>query len=141
MASNLTLKQACEGMIHYKTAAGRSPHTILDYRNTFKKLLLYFPKNPPLVAVTRADLIAFFAWLHDGFETEPDGVAPRGKFKLSAKSILNMHTNLSALWTWLSTRSSSRRISFARLTRLRWRSPTWYRTTKTTSRACSRPAT
>jgi integrase len=100
MASKLTLKQACEGMIHYKTAAGKSPHTILDYRNTFKKLLLYFPKNPPLASLTRADLIAFFAWLQEGFEAEPDGAAPRGKFRLSVKSVLNMHTNLSALWTW-----------------------------------------
>ena len=52
MASNLTLMQACEGMIHYKTAAGKSPHTILDYRNTFKKLALHFPNNPRLTAVS-----------------------------------------------------------------------------------------
>jgi hypothetical protein len=31
---------------------------------------------------------------------EPDGVAPRGRIPLSPKSILNIHRNLSALWTW-----------------------------------------
>ena len=84
-STSLTLSQACEGMLHYKTATGKSPHTISDYRNTFNKLKEYFAKTPKLAAITRADLVAFFAWLQDGYETEPDGVAPRGKFKLSAK--------------------------------------------------------
>jgi integrase/recombinase XerD len=30
----------------------------------------------------------------------PDGVAPRGAKSLSAKTVLNIHTNLSALWHW-----------------------------------------
>jgi integrase/recombinase XerD len=45
-------------------------------------------------------MIEFFAWLQEDYLTEPGGVAPRGKFKLSAKTVLNIHTNLSALWRW-----------------------------------------
>ena len=40
----------------------------------------------------------FFAWLGNDYVTRPDG-ARRGEFKLGAKSPLDIHTNLSALWT------------------------------------------
>jgi hypothetical protein len=44
MSTNqIKLSQACEGMIRYKQATGKSDHTIADYRVTFKKLLLFFP--------------------------------------------------------------------------------------------------
>ncbi len=35
---NIKLSQACEGMIRYEQAAGKSDGTINDYRVTFKKL-------------------------------------------------------------------------------------------------------
>jgi len=35
----ILLSQACEGMIRYKQATGKSENTIADYRVTFKKLL------------------------------------------------------------------------------------------------------
>ena len=42
MAHKITLVQAREGLLRTKTAAGLSPHTIADYKNTFKKLFLSF---------------------------------------------------------------------------------------------------
>lgn len=96
----LLLSQACEGMVHYKQAAGKSENTISDYRVTFKKLKLFFKSDPPISSITHHELIDFFAWLQEEYISEPDGVAPRGKFKLSAKTILNIHTNLSSLWHW-----------------------------------------
>lgn len=100
MVTKLTLSQAFNGMILEKRAAGISPHTISDYLNTLKKLKIYFDDDdPPFAAITRSDLVRFFAWLGN-YEVTPDGVAPRGTFKLGAKSRLNIHTNLSALWTW-----------------------------------------
>jgi integrase/recombinase XerD len=96
----IALSQACEGLILFKTAAGRSPHTIRNYRNAFKKLHMFFSADPPFDSITRAQLAHFFAWLRDGYVSVPDGVAPRGRIKLSPKSIVNIHTNLSALWTW-----------------------------------------
>jgi integrase/recombinase XerD len=100
MARSLTVSQAFQGMILEKRAAGLSIHTISDYQNTLKKVLLYFPNDPPLASVTRERLVKFFAWLSDDYIAKPDGAAPRGQFKLGAKSRLNIHTNLSALWTW-----------------------------------------
>jgi integrase/recombinase XerD len=100
MATPLPLSRACESMIRYKIATGKSEQTIADYRNTFKKLQLFFPDNPPFAKITREQLVAFFAWLQDSYTSEPDGVAPRGKVRLAPKSILNIHVNLSSLWTW-----------------------------------------
>lgn len=96
----LSLSQACRGCLLYKTASGKSPNTIRNYRNSYKKLQLYFPDDPPFASITRSQLIAFFVWLQEDYVSEPDGVAPRGKIKLSPKSIYNIHTALSSLWSW-----------------------------------------
>ena len=100
---SITLSQACEGMLLNKQAEGRSVHTINDYRNSFQKLALFFSSDPLIDTVTRSDLVKFFAWLQQDYESEPDGVAPRGKFKLSQKSIFNIHIGLSSLWQWALT--------------------------------------
>lgn len=97
---SITLSQACEGMLLNKQAEGRSVHTINDYRNSFQKLALFFSSDPPIDTITRSDLVKFFAWLQQDYESEPDGVAPRGKFKLSQKTIFNIHIGLSSLWQW-----------------------------------------
>lgn len=36
--NSLTLSQACEGLIRYKSAIGLSRHTIRNYRTAFAKL-------------------------------------------------------------------------------------------------------
>ncbi len=87
-------------MTCYKMATGRSQHTITDYRISFKELLLFFDSDPPIASISRKEIVAFFAWLHDEYVSNPDGAAPRGEKRLSPKSIRNIHTNLSALWTW-----------------------------------------
>lgn len=99
MARSFTLSQAFNGMILEKRAAGISPHTVSDYLNTLKKVQAFFDDDPPFASIGRSDLVRFFAWLDD-CEFTPDGVASRGTFKLGAKSRRNIHTNLSALWTW-----------------------------------------
>jgi len=100
MAHKLTLKQACAGLIHYKKAVGLSPHTISDYKATFKKLFMFFDEDTPFGDLDRKKMVEFFAWLQDEYISNPDGVAPRHKKPLSSKTIRNIHTNLSGLWTW-----------------------------------------
>ena len=100
MVPPLFLSQACEGFIHYKKATGLSPHTILDYQATLKKLRAFFTDDPPLGSLDREKLVTFFAWLQDRYVSEPDGVAPRGQIKLAPKTIANIHTNLSSFWSW-----------------------------------------
>ena len=106
----ITLSQAFDGMVRSKIAEGVSVHTVRNYRTAFKKFQTYIAshpernaaesKDPPFASITRGLLIGFFAWLREEYVSEPDGVAPRGRIKLSPKSVLNIHTELSALWTW-----------------------------------------
>ncbi len=100
MVHKITLVQACDGLIRSKMAAGLSPHTIADYKNTFKKLFLFFDGEIPLQNISRKDIVDFFAWLQEDYISNPDGVAPRRNKPLSPKSIRNIHTNLSAFWVW-----------------------------------------
>jgi len=100
MKKSITLSQACDGLVRYKSATGMSPNTIRNYRTTFAKLKAFLPDDPAFEAITRDQLIDFFAWLRDEYLSEPDGAAPRGQIKLAPKTILNIHTDLSGLWTW-----------------------------------------
>ena len=87
-------------MIRYKMAIGRSPHTIADYKTTFKKLFLFFEEGTLLNDVGRKEMVSFFAWLQEDYISNSDGIAPREKKPLASKTIRNIHTNLSALWSW-----------------------------------------
>jgi integrase/recombinase XerD len=98
--SNLTLSQTFDGFVFYKTATGKSPHTISDYRVTQKKVMTFFEADPFFVAITRTEWVKFFAWLTTDYVAQPGGVAPRPVKRLSPKSIFNIHTNLSSLYSW-----------------------------------------
>jgi hypothetical protein len=50
---------ACEGLLHYKAAPGRSPRTIGDCNACFKKLLLFFVNDPPIDSIDRYQIVAF----------------------------------------------------------------------------------
>ncbi|MFA9402844.1 MAG: hypothetical protein ACERKY_07230 [Anaerolineales bacterium] len=60
MVHKITLVQACEGLLRSKMAAGLSPHTIADYKNTFKKLFLFFDSKMLFNEFNRKDLVEFF---------------------------------------------------------------------------------
>jgi hypothetical protein len=79
MVHELSLSQACEGIIRNKMAIGRSQHTIAVYRVSFKKLLLFFESDPPIASITHKEMVTFFAWLLDEYVSIPDGTAPRGE--------------------------------------------------------------
>ena len=64
------------------------------------QLQTLFPDDPPFDSITRDQLVSFFAWLHDGYVSESPGHIPRPSVKLSPKTIRNVHTFLSALWSW-----------------------------------------
>lgn len=123
---SITLSQACDGMILAKQAAGRSPNTINNYQHAFAKLRLFLPDNPLLACITRAQLVAFFSWLETDHLAEPDGVAPRPKRKLAAKTRNNIHGRCASppCGPGPSPKASSRRTSSARLSRLNSPSPT-----------------
>ena len=46
MNKSISLTQACDGLVRYKSATGMSPNTIRNYRTTFAKLQAYFDSHP-----------------------------------------------------------------------------------------------
>lgn len=83
----MKLSQAYETFILYKRASGLSENTIANYRKTWTKLRLFFHADPEFTAITIDDWLRFLAWVPDQFDLAP-------------KSVANIHTDLSALYTW-----------------------------------------
>lgn len=100
MTRELTLSQCVDSLLFYKRAEGKSPNTLNDYRTCCAKLQEYLKDDPLFISITRPQLIAFFDWLQNDYTRQPAGPIPRGPIKLSPKTILNVHTALSALWHW-----------------------------------------
>ena len=98
--ADITLYQAFEGFLLEAQAAGKSPYTIRNYRNTFKKVKLYITEDRPFSDITRSDWVEFFYWIQNEYVPDPGGVAPRDIKRLSPKTVNNYHTNLKAFYTW-----------------------------------------
>lgn len=67
MANKIIIAQAGEGLIQTKMATGLSPHVIADYKNTFKKIFLFFDGEIPLQDISRKEMVDFFAWLQEDY--------------------------------------------------------------------------
>lgn len=80
----LPLSRAIEGYFIAAHARRLSPHTLRDYDNTFRKFETFLGRDPPLADITPGHIRAFL----------------QHHTNLSAKTLRNYHTNLSALWTW-----------------------------------------
>lgn len=94
----LTLSQSIEGFLLEKQAQHLSPHTVADYTNAFRKLQAYLGTDVPFAGITADQIRSFLGDLST--PRAPNGAAKRPVKGLSNKTILNIHTALSALWTW-----------------------------------------
>ena len=79
------LSKIIDGYTIAAEARRLSPHTLADYRRTFNKFVTFLNADPVFTAIDLATLQRFFAELPD---------------RLSQKTVLNIHTGLSALWAW-----------------------------------------
>lgn len=95
----LTLSQACDGFFLEKRAQHRSPHTLADYANAFRRLRLFLQADPLVTVITAEQISTFLRELGERPQTF-GGVAPRAPKPLSKKTIRNIHTALSSLWSW-----------------------------------------
>ncbi|MBN1261110.1 MAG: tyrosine-type recombinase/integrase [Anaerolineae bacterium] len=97
---HLRLSQAITGFLLEKEAAGKSPHTLRNYRGTFAKVEAFLVArgygDPLLQEISREIWVEFLAWLQE----QPLGGAAARSGRLSAKTVCNVHTDLSALYTW-----------------------------------------
>ena len=82
---NITLSEALQGYEIYVEARRLSPHTIRDYFTTFRKLQQFLGHDPPIDDISRHDIQNFLKSFSD----------------IKKKTLLNYHTGLSALWSWL----------------------------------------
>ncbi|MBN2256960.1 MAG: phage integrase N-terminal SAM-like domain-containing protein, partial [Anaerolineaceae bacterium] len=121
--NELTLFQAVELFVLDKEAAGYSRYTIRNYRNTFAKVRQFLRRDPPLAEMTHARWAAFMAWLQNEYISTPNGVAPRGTRQLSPKSVCNIHTDLSAFYTWAVKRGFAKKHILRELERPRFELP------------------
>ena len=84
MDKPISLSQTLLGYTLAANARRLSPCTLAEYTNTYRKLQAFLPDDPPLAAITIGQIRAFLDSLSN----------------LSKKSLLNAHTDLSALWAW-----------------------------------------
>lgn len=98
----ITLSQAIIGYQLDAAARRLSPRTLADYANTFRKFQTYLAEHPErsgpdpeLTAITPDHVRAFLASLATARPVINGRVRTIGK-----KQTLNIHTGLSALWTW-----------------------------------------
>lgn len=83
--STVKLSTTVEQFVEAKQAQRLSKNTLIDYRRTYRRFLLYFGTNDPLICeITPHDVRGFLNSLNT----------------LSKKSILNVHIGLSSLWRW-----------------------------------------
>ncbi len=95
---SMTLSQAIAGYQIAMDARGLSPNTIADYNRSLRRLSAYLPGDPPMSDITVDDITRFMAALDE--PRAPAGIAPRPAKPLSKKQRRNIHTGLSAFWTW-----------------------------------------
>lgn len=95
----ISVKKAVEGFNLHLLAEGLSPHTIRDYNLTLRRFQEFIGPLTPLDCIVPDQVRQFLAYWQ-GATVAPAGVAPRPARKLSSKTILNMHTALSSLWSW-----------------------------------------
>lgn len=93
----LSLSQAIDGYLLDAEARSLSPRTIADYTNSFRKFRAFIG-DPLLASITADDVRRFMVDL--GTPRAPAGVTARPVRAIGKKQKLNIHTGLSALWTW-----------------------------------------
>ena len=93
----LTFSQVVDGFLLEARARRLSVHTVADYCNAFAKLARFLG-DPPFPGISVDQIRDFMA--DAALPRPPAGIAPRPAQALSRKTLLNIHTALSALWTW-----------------------------------------
>jgi integrase/recombinase XerD len=93
----LTLSQAVDGFLLNLQARHLSPSTIADYTRSLRRLQTFLG-DVVLATITAEQLRRFMVDLEQ--PRAPAGVAARPAKPLSKKQCLNIHTGLSAFWTW-----------------------------------------
>ena len=63
----LRLSEVFSSFIRAKEIAGMSPHTLTEYRQTYKKLVAHFQEDPTFSSLDRRAWEGFFYWLRTDY--------------------------------------------------------------------------
>jgi len=63
----LRLSEVFSSFIRSKEIEGMSPHTLTEYRQTYKKLVAHFQDDPLFSSLDRRAWESFFYWLRTGY--------------------------------------------------------------------------
>ena len=95
----MKLSQSIQLFLLDKQVAGCSPNTLRNYTLTLRRLTAHLDGDPQLADITAEQIRGFLRQLMTT-RIAPAGIAKRPARTLSAKTIRNIHTCLSSLWTW-----------------------------------------
>lgn len=95
----MNISRAIDGFLLSKRVQGCSPNTLRNYRLDLRRFCEFLDGDPELHQIDADRIRAFLEHLMTTRLEQP-GVAPRPAVILSAKSLRNVHTTLSSLWTW-----------------------------------------
>ncbi len=80
-----------------RSAAGRSPHTIADYRNYLKVFVDYLD-DPDLNTISTQSVNEFLNYLQTDYRVKRGGVET--DHLISPKTVANVQTTLITFWKW-----------------------------------------
>lgn len=96
----ISLSGAIKTFLFDKSAAGRSLHTIADYRNYLTVLENYL-QDPDLHTITSQDISAFLNYMQTDYKVHRCGVETDQK--ISVKTLANIQATLNVFWKWACT--------------------------------------
>ena len=97
----IPLEWAIKDFLFDKSAAGRSMHTIADYRNYLEVFSSYL-EGKAVHEVTESDVGAFLNYMRNDYRVHRAGT-PTDK-KLSQKTLSNVQAILNVFWNWVGTK-------------------------------------
>ncbi|MBK8990168.1 MAG: tyrosine-type recombinase/integrase [Chloroflexi bacterium] len=95
----ITLDAAVEQWLRHCSSRMLRPNTLSGYRVVARQFVAYAGATTVMSRITRDDIEGFLVHVQAEL-VSPAGVAPRPPRQRSPKTVQNMHTALSSLWTW-----------------------------------------
>jgi len=95
----MELSRALDGFLQAKRVEGLSPNTLRNYTKSLERFYEFLRSDPDVAYITADHVRAFLDHLMTTRLPQP-GAAYREPKVLSPKTIRNVHTCLSSLWTW-----------------------------------------
>lgn len=99
--SGVILSRAAEGFLLSKSASGRSPYTIRNYRNELSRFIEIIG-DKEIGSVTNEEIEKYLHYLKNDFRITQQANTPIKPRKMTSKTLRNAWGTLSVFWRWIS---------------------------------------